>query len=62
MGPSLGKSGPVSKKFLEDRRDFLLWLKTIRQPGPQGPSYLINEQRDYILFGGDRIIVKEAGS
>ena len=62
MGPTLGKSGPVSKKFLEERRDFLLWLKTMKQTGPSGPSYLVNENREYILFGGDRIIVRDVRS
>ena len=62
MGPSLGRSEPNSKRFLEDRRDLLLWLAALTGGGSTGPSYLVDEHRDYIIFGEDRIIVREARS
>ena len=62
MGPSLGKTQSPSKRFLEDRRDFLFWICSSQNIGPQTPGYLINEAKEYILFGGDRIIVKPARS
>ena len=62
MGPSLGKTQLPAKKFLEERRDFLYWLLMNRGAGPTTPSFLITENKEYILFGGDRIIVRDARS
>ena len=48
---------PIS--FDENRRKMLLQFKTFRHPGPGIPSYLVNEDKDCIVFGEDRILTKK---
>lgn len=40
------------------RRLFLLMMKKLNG-GPKLPSYLIDENRNYIVIGGDRILIRK---
>ena len=41
------------------RRKFLLDFKAYKRPLPGVPSYLIDEDKDPIVFGSDRILVRK---
>lgn len=59
MLPSYSPSIAVPDKFIEKRRKMLLSLAIFNQGGAsQVPMYLINEDKDPITFGGDRILIK----
>ena len=58
MIPSYSPSIAVPDKFIETRRKMLLNLAILKQGSGPVPMYLINEDKDYITFDGDRILIK----
>lgn len=60
MLPSYVHTASVPKTFLDKRRELIFNLRVINGGGPTSPVLLINEGKDYIVFGQDRIVLKPA--
>lgn len=58
MLPSYSPTIAVPDKFIEKRRKMLLSMAVLKQGSSSVPMYMINEDKDRITFGGDRILIK----
>lgn len=56
--PTLKAMTPLT--FFENRRRSLLLFKLTGKTVPGVPSYLVDENRDILVFGQDRIVIKPA--
>lgn len=60
MEPSYVHTASVPKTFLDKRRELIFNLRAIKGGRSTSPVLLINEGKDYIVFGQDRIVLKPA--
>lgn len=59
MGAADNKLERLPYAYGEKRRQLLLQFKTFKRALPGVPSYLVDHDRDAIVFGSDRILIRK---
>ena len=59
MGIADNKLERLPYAYGERRRKLLLEFRKFKRALPGVPSYIVNEDRDAIVFGNDRILIRK---